>query len=103
MTVQVHGAKPGEHVLLNQNWDPGWSANGSRAIDWADLPAAEIHEPDETIVFRFRPRTWWLSLGVFALTVGGTVWMWRRQRRLARQKEIAAQLAVAGGVVGVTR
>ena len=84
MTVQVHGAKPGEHALLNQNWDPGWSANGSRAIDWADLPAAEIHEPDETIVFRFRPRTWWLSLGVFVLTIGGIIWVWRRTRRYSR-------------------
>ncbi|HEX8795306.1 MAG TPA: hypothetical protein VF765_30365, partial [Polyangiaceae bacterium] len=81
MTVQVRGAQPGEHVLLNQNWDPGWSANGSRAIDWADLPAAEIHATDETVVFRYRPRSWWLSLGIFAFTIGGIVWMSRRMRR----------------------
>jgi hypothetical protein len=81
MTVDVHGARPGEHVLLNQNWDPGWIANGSRAIDWADLPAAEIHAPDETVVFRYRPRTWWLSLCVFALTVGGLGRAWYIRRR----------------------
>lgn len=84
MTVQVHGAKPGEHVLLNQNWFSGWLADGSRAIDWADLPAAEIHAADETIVFRYRPRTWWLSLFVFALTVGGAFWLGVKTKRVAR-------------------
>lgn len=84
MTVQVHGGRPGDHVLLNQNWDSGWLTNGSRAIDWADLPAAELHAPDETVVFRYRPRTWWLSLALFALTIGGTLWGWRRARRYSR-------------------
>jgi hypothetical protein len=86
MTVEVHGARRGDHVLLNQNWDPGWSANGSRTIDWADLPAAELHSPDETVVFRYRPRTWWLSLGLLALTIGGTVWLVIRRRRLTAGK-----------------
>jgi hypothetical protein len=84
MTVEVHEAKPGEHVLLDQNWDPGWSANGSRATDWADLPAAEIHAPDETIVFRYRPRTWWLSLVVFVLTTAGVFRLGVKTKRVAR-------------------
>ena len=28
VTIHVEDARPGDHVVLNQNWDPGWSANG---------------------------------------------------------------------------
>lgn len=107
MTVQVHGAKPGDHVLLNQNWDPGWSANGSRAIDWADLPAAEVHAPDDTIVFRYRPRTLWLSLLVFALTVGGIGRAWymrrRRWRSSSKPSSISSQSPTATSSHGSLR
>jgi hypothetical protein len=81
MTVVVHDARPGEHVVLNQNYDAGWIANGSRAINWADAVAAPITASEQTFVFRYRPVTWWPSLALFAATVGGLVWIYARSRR----------------------
>jgi len=84
MTVVVHDARPGEHVVLNQNYDPGWSANGSRAINWADAVAAPIAAPEQTFVFRYRPVTWWPGLALFVATVAGIVWITVRSRRAVR-------------------
>jgi hypothetical protein len=84
MTVVVHDARPGEHVVLNQNYDAGWSANGSRAINWADAVAAPISSPEQTFVFRYRPVTWWPGLALFVATVAGIVWITVRSRRAVR-------------------
>jgi hypothetical protein len=81
VTVAVHDAKEGEHVVLNQNWDGGWSANGSVAMNLGDQVAAELHASDATVVFRYRPRSWWLGLTLFASTAGGIGWAYRIRRR----------------------
>jgi len=81
MTVAVHGAIVGEHVVLNQNWDPGWSAKGARTEELADQVSARITSPEQTFVFRYRPLAWWPGLAIFVGTLGGIVWVWRRQRR----------------------
>jgi hypothetical protein len=81
VTVAVHGAQAGEHVVLNQNWDPGWSADGSPAINRDDQVSAPIHDRDSRIVFRYRPRTWWPGVAIFILTVGGLVAARRAMRR----------------------
>ncbi len=81
VTVSVSGAVPGDLIVLNQNWDPGWVVNGQRAVNFHDAAAARIDSPSQEFVFRYRPRTWWLSLVVFALTVGAVVAairVWRR-------------------------
>jgi hypothetical protein len=86
VTVHVTGAREGGHVVLNQNWDAGWRANGRESINWEDTVAAPLHGPDETIVFRYRPRFWNVALFLFAMTVGVigcTHWL-TRQARLAR-------------------
>jgi hypothetical protein len=71
VTVQVTGATTGEHVVLNQNWDAGWRANGSQVLDWADTIGAEVSAPQATIVFRYRPRFWYTGLAMFIATVAG--------------------------------
>ncbi len=81
MTVDVHGATPGEHVVLNQNWDPGWSARGAKTQELADQVSAVITSPEQTFVFRYRPLAWWPGLAIFFATVGAIVWAWRRGRR----------------------
>jgi hypothetical protein len=83
MTVRVDGATPGDLVVLNQNWDGGWRGNGARAVAYHDAVATVIHAPSETIVFRYRPNYWWLSLAVFALTAGGLAVAYVRRRRAA--------------------
>ncbi|MBV9950251.1 MAG: hypothetical protein JOZ69_25645 [Myxococcales bacterium] len=78
VTVSVHGAQAGEHVVLNQNWDPGWSANGAAALNLGDQVGAPLHAADAEVVFRYRPRTFWPGVLVFVLTVAGLVWVRRR-------------------------
>jgi hypothetical protein len=84
MTIHVTGARSGEHLVLNQNWDPGWRANGSPAVNVADAVAYQLQGSDETVVFRYRPRTWWLGLGIFLATTGVIVQAYRLARRARR-------------------
>lgn len=95
MTVAVHGAEPGEHVVLNQNWDPGWTAGRSRTAEWHDQVSAPIDAPEQTFVFRYRPVSWWAAIATFVLTVSAVVWIAVRRRRERR-----AAIAVLPGNAG---
>ncbi|MGD0529358.1 MAG: hypothetical protein ABSE49_29735 [Polyangiaceae bacterium] len=55
VTVHVEHARPGDHLVLNQNWDPGWSADDGPAPSYRDAVAAVLRRPDEDVRFRFRP------------------------------------------------
>jgi hypothetical protein len=81
MTVHVEGATPGDLLVLNQNWDPGWRADGEPAVDSHDAVATVIRAPNETVMFRYRPHFWWLSLTICAATVGGVIAAFERRRR----------------------
>jgi hypothetical protein len=91
ITVAVSGAKPGEHVMLNQNWDAGWSADGgkgngngkgAKTAELRDQISAPISSPEQTFVFRYRPLAWWPGLAIFVATVGAIAWASARRRRL---------------------
>jgi hypothetical protein len=86
VTVEVHAAQAGVHVVLNQNWDEGWSANGTRALNWSDTVAAPLSAPEETIVFRYRPPTFLPGIGIFLLTCGIIGWAWNRSRAATRPR-----------------
>ncbi|HEY3819085.1 MAG TPA: hypothetical protein VGL81_18075 [Polyangiaceae bacterium] len=82
--VRVEGARPGDHVVVNQNWDPGWSADGAPAIAYQDAVASVLTAPAQTIHFRYWPRAlgWGLALlGVTAASVA--LWMLRREEAQA--------------------
>ena len=81
MTVRVENATRGDLVVLNQNWDSGWRGNGQPAVDYHDLVAAPVAGPYQTVVFRYLPRLWWLSLGILAVTVGAIVAAFVLRRR----------------------
>jgi hypothetical protein len=81
VTVRVSDAVPGDLVVLNQNYDPGWRVDGAPAINFQDTVAATIREPSQTVVFRYRPRLWWWSLLIFVATVAGIVAAFRLRRR----------------------
>jgi hypothetical protein len=68
--VRVDGARPGDHVVLNQNWYPGWTANGSSAPAWQDSVSAVLATGSETVRFRYRPQMLWLGVLVFFASVG---------------------------------
>jgi hypothetical protein len=81
VTVAVHGATKGAHVVLNQNWDAGWRANGTMAANLEDQVAAELPAADATIVFRYCPRLWWWGVTIFFVTAGGIGCGYRLVRR----------------------
>ena len=81
VVVQVEGARPGDHLVLNQNWDPGWLASGAAAPDWHDAVSAVLTSGHESVVFRYRPRTLWLGLAIGVLALGSAaaaLWASRR-------------------------
>ena len=81
VTVEVHDARAGEHLVLNQNYDPGWSASGRSVENWEDTVRVDLHEADATVVFRYRPPTFWPGVLLFFVTVGGIGWAYRRARK----------------------
>jgi hypothetical protein len=95
VTVTVDGGQPGSLVVLNQNWDPGWTANGVAAIDRDDVAAYRLTAASEKVVFRYRPRSLTAGLGLLAggvLLLLPVAWSGRRRRRRAGEA-----LARAGG------
>jgi len=71
--VLVEGAQPGEELVVDQNWDPGWSVDGARALEYQGAVAARVSEPSQTLSFRYRPRTWWPGIATFVLTLAALV------------------------------
>lgn len=84
VTVQVGHARPGDHLILNQNWDPGWYVNGRRSLNWADLPAVVLSSERETVVFRYVPPTLWPALVIFTSAVAAIAWAAWAARRARR-------------------
>ena len=79
--ARVEGAQPGDHVVLNQNWDPGWTANGTPAVPLHDAVSAILSRPEESVVFRYAPRWLWAGLAVCVVTVAAIAVAFRRARR----------------------
>ncbi len=82
--VRVEGARPGDHLVLNENWDPGWTADGSPAVAHHDAVATVLMSPEESVVFRYRPRTLWIGLAMAALTAAAIAAALLWSRREAR-------------------
>ena len=84
MTVHVEGATPGDLLVLNQNWDPGWRADGVPAVAFNDAVATVVRSSNETVMFRYRPHYWWLSLGITTVTLAAIGYAFSRRRRARR-------------------
>ena len=80
VTVSVRGARPGDTLVMNQNWDPGWNANGSTAIDYTERVATTLRSGDEVVRFRFVPRFFLFGCFLLLAAVGGLVWLSRARR-----------------------
>jgi hypothetical protein len=87
IAVRVTGAQAGEHVVLNQNWDAGWRADGEPAMNWADTIAGQLHAADSTVVFRYRPRLWYPGLAACMATLGGIGFVYAARRRRRRKAQ----------------
>jgi hypothetical protein len=79
VTVSFHGASMGDLLVLNQNWDPGWRADGEATLDYRDTVATHIHAKDGEITFRYVPRFFFLGCLLLATAVAVLVWFFRRR------------------------
>ena len=74
--IHLEGVEAGDHVVLNQNWDPGWTADGVPTVAWHDATAIVLSSARPSVTFRYRPRTLLLGLAACAFTllaVGATL------------------------------
>lgn len=83
ITVEVDDATPGDVLVLNQNFDAGWSADGERTKNWHDAVATDVRAAHQRVRFRYVPRTLPAALVAFALTVAALVFGRRLARRFA--------------------
>jgi hypothetical protein len=81
VTVRVDGARPGDHLVLNQNWDPEWSADGVPAVAFRDAVATVLTAPSQTVRFRYWPRPLGAGLAMLGVTLTSVAfWLLRRRR-----------------------
>lgn len=100
MVVDVHGARSGDIVVLNQNWDESWTANGDPTIQHNWTNAHRLGSGDEKVEFRYRPRTFVLGcclalLGIVA-AVGLNISSRRRARWMARLRLLRPNMTQRG-------
>jgi hypothetical protein len=90
LDVAVQAAQPGALVVVNQNYDPGWSVDGAPALDHTGLVAARVSSSAQTLRFRYRPVGLVPGLVVFVLTVGAWAFIERERGRRRRRSGPAA-------------
>jgi hypothetical protein len=86
-SVVVRGAKAGDTLIVNQNYDPGWRVDGEPTQNHEDALATTLRGGDQELHFRFRPRGLWVGFLVLLLGVGGAIWSHHRLFRLPRERE----------------
>jgi len=69
VVLKTHDTETGDVVVLNQNWAAGWTANGVPALNHDEVNAYRVTSPDETVTFRYRPRTLTAGLVVLLLAL----------------------------------
>ncbi len=89
VTLQVTGASPGDRVVYDMNFDPGWRAGGAPAENWHGLVGAKVRSSEELVEISYRPTGLTAGLVVFVLTVVAQGLLLARERR-ARRPAISA-------------
>ena len=86
VTLHVTGASPGDRIVYDMNFDPGWRAAGAPAENWHGLVGAKVHSGDELVEISYRPKGLTAGLVVFVLTVLTQGLSLARERRRRRPK-----------------
>ncbi|HEY2404720.1 MAG TPA: hypothetical protein VGI10_01900 [Polyangiaceae bacterium] len=77
MVVHVSGARAGDTLVLNQNFDAGWRVNGQSVLNHEDSLATVLQSSEGDYRFRFYPRWLWPGCLLFVLTLGVFIWLLR--------------------------
>jgi hypothetical protein len=80
--VAVSGARPGELLFYDMNYDASWRANGEPALDVDGLVATRLTAGSERVTFRYFPRTLRFSLPILLLTLLACFWRTESKKRL---------------------
>jgi hypothetical protein len=67
------------HVLLNQNWAPGWTSSAGAIQPPPRTELARITVPAGRYTFTFVPPGFYAGLAIFALAMIATILVWRRR------------------------
>ena len=81
VVVEVTGARHGDRLVLNQNFDPGWRVDGRAAEPFREAISTLLLAPSARVTFRFWPRGLTAGLWVLALSLlacGFFAYRWRR-------------------------
>ncbi len=82
--VRVDGAHAGDHLVMNQNWDPDWTAGGAPAVAYHDAVATVLSAPDQTVRFRYWPQVPSArASSLFGVTLASVALFWLLRRRRA--------------------
>jgi len=73
-------------VVLNDNWYPGWHASidGKRVplySAYMTVRGVIVGPGDHVVEMHYRPRALYLGCVLFAIGLGGTIWLYRRTER----------------------
>jgi hypothetical protein len=81
IVVEVEGARVGDRLVINQNFDPGWHVDGRATESYRETVAAALPASRGRFTFRFWPRGLGYGLAAFALTLGTLALVhWRRAK-----------------------
>ena len=84
IVVEVAGARVGDRLIINQNFDPGWRVDGRPAESYRDALASTLPTASGRYTFRFWPRGLTLGLCALVLTLCGLGFGYWRRARAAR-------------------
>ena len=72
--VEVSGARPGDLLFYDMNYDASWRANGEPALEQHGLVATRLTAGTERVTFRYFPRTLRFSVPLALLTLLACFW-----------------------------
>jgi hypothetical protein len=81
IVVEVNGARVGDRLVINQNFDPGWHVDGRPTEPYRDALATTLSAANGRYTFRFWPRGLTPGLALLALTLAALgACYWRRAK-----------------------
>jgi hypothetical protein len=86
VVVHFDGASEGDILLMNQNWDAGWRANGSTTAPFADLVSTRVERTSGEVTFRYRPRLLFPGIMLLVASVAALFVVRGRQRKRENRK-----------------